>query len=216
MPSLWIDEQKCESLKTWLESTASPMLASTSDSRVLWCNGAFESLIGYTLPEFIREDNPVDWRSLTIDRGDLAADLQLAQSVQEGHRVEYMLTKQYRAKDGEAKDVIIHVLRCPLVGEFECFLVTVHPIEASNRFLHKEILDGLRGLKEQIAQEKPGELSRFLDWSERHPRKALCIVMIVGAFLLGDRFIDTVKDVKQVLTGTTVVVETGKQPSEDQ
>ncbi len=216
MPSLWIDEQSREALRRWVDSTASPMLATTADGSVLWCNGAFESFIGYTIPEFIREKNPITWHDLTVDRGDLAADLQLAQSVQEGHRVEYMLTKQYRAKDGEAKDVIIHVLRNPLAGDFECFFVTVHPLDAGNRFAYGEILNGIGSLKSILTEEKAGEVTKFLDWSERHPKRAACLVLIVGAILLGDRFVETIKDIKQIVTGPSVVVETSGQSLEDQ
>lgn len=157
------------------------MLATLLDGSVLWANPAFEELTQYTISEFTRGQRPITWPDITVDHGDLESDLAMAHAVVAGDRQEYQLTKQYRRKDGTPVNVIIHVLRFPLHGDFQCFLVSVYPIDHGAQFAIKELTEmraEMMTIMERM-ERTDSDFARILKWADEHPRKAA----LIAAFL---------------------------------
>jgi hypothetical protein len=200
----WIDDRTTDLLRVWLQKTAAPMLASELDGGIIWCNPALEEFLGYTIVEFTRANNPITWDAITVDRGDLVTDMALSADVAAGNRFDYQLTKQYRAKDGAAKNVVIHVLRYPLIGDLECLLVSIYPIDHGSEFALKELKEMRREhmmILERL--DTPGDVMRLLDWAEKHPKKSAIATVFLSFLLFGDR-------VLEVLTALSNVTLLGK------
>lgn len=197
---MWLNERPPEMLREWLRGTSAPMLVTVleGDGRILWCNQSFEQLLQYTSVEYYRDHNPITWKQLTIDRGDLEADTMMAQEVIDGTRLEYQLAKQYKRKDGTPCNVQIHVMRYPLQGGFECFLVTVYPLDQGSGFALLE-LQQIRGdliaLMERMpkpGEDTPTQSDRLFNWINDNPKRGTIAVVFVAFLLFGDRVLEVV------------------------
>jgi len=205
---VWLDEQTPEAPRYWIRSTMSPMLATLQDGRILWANSSFQRLVEYTAVELTDGERPVYWTDLTVDRGDLAHDLQMAEGLVRGDQTEYQLTKEYKTKSGEIVPVVIHVVRFPSSGDFQCFLVTCYPLrhgEQAALFELQEFRATVERMSEQtqhVAEclEKLSQGSDVLlpirQWANDHPRVALA----VGGLLLLRVAGFSVPDILQLFT----------------
>ena len=204
---MWIDDQPGELLRHWLRHTATPMLATRLDGEVLWCNEAFEQTVGYTISEFLAGACPVKWTDITVDHGDLAHDRLMADAVVAGERSDYQIAKQYRAKTGRLVDVIIHVMRYPLHGEFECFLVSVYPVKQDSQHTLEELREMramLFDLLERVERGSDGSAvfaPGFWERVDRHPKMAVAVVVFLAFLLCGDRVLEIIRLAIDVFPG---------------
>ena len=184
----WIDEQPDSLLKSWLERTHAPMLATLPSGEILWVNASFEQLLGYTAPELVGR---ITWKQLTDDTDDLEADVALSQQTINGDRENYLLQKPYRTKHGPQKRVVIDVLRYPSHGEFECFLVTALPTDRGIEFAMGQLAD-LRELCLEIAanSQRGVTFESVAKVYEEHPVIVTIVGLVIGTLLFGDRVLE--------------------------
>lgn len=203
MAAQWIDQQS-DAVSHWLTASKCPMLVSTADGSVRWVNRATEDLFGYTSSEFLGiGTKPLSWEDLTIDQRDIAADHAMVAALMAGERSEYTLAKSYRSKTGSPIPTRIHVLRWPPVGEVECFLVTVLPLDVDNEFLRDEILAMRHAFAEWTAtnQQQHPVLMRFASWAADNKAAAAALLLWVSALIAGDRVIDIAAQLKTLIWG---------------
>lgn len=199
----WIDDLPTPALRHWLQHTKTPLLATqltgqdgVNSGPILWANNAAEQLLEYTLQEFTRANNPIGWPDITVDHGDLDTDIAMAKQVVAGTRHEYELFKQYRTKSGKIVPITIHVMRYPYSGEFECFFVTIRPLDGSAQQALNEIAE-LRGLvasgfteiSKVVAElnNRPSEFDKMMESFDKRPKMWVAIILFVLFLMMGDK-----------------------------
>ena len=169
------------------------MLASTEAGSIIWCNAAFELLLGYAEPEFTRSIEPVTWTDITGSHADLSTDQTLVNEVVSGSRQSYQLQKQYRHRSGKLVDVIIHVMRWPETDELECFLVTIYPVGIAGEQMVRQLLaleSTLGDLIKSINKPRASDFEKLTDWMEKHPHVSKGIAVFFAFVLFGDRVVE--------------------------
>ena len=189
--SNWLVKQKSDVLTSLLRRTKTPMLATMPDGEILWCNEAFENFSGYTAPELVGKKT---WIELTNQDEDLEYDLELVESVRVGVRTDYQLQKTYVTKQGYHRQCIIDVIRYPIQGELECFLVVASPLDLGVEFAVTQIGE-IRTLILEMMQHKRTGLTfeKAMEWSERHPYVSTFLLVLFLSLILGDRVIELAK-----------------------
>ena len=191
---MWLDRLKNDELKHWLKRTAVPMLASMPSGEVLWCNEAFESLTGYTSSEIVGK---LTWMDLSEAGDDLKADVSMAAEVFSGDREDYMIQKSYKQKNNVPRRCVIHVLRNPYHGDFECYFVSIIPLDHGYEFAVKE-LEQIRGTILQVMAElraRDSYVKKYFDWLKSSPIQAGIATVVVFVFLFGDRALEIIQKV---------------------
>ncbi|MCC9655303.1 PAS domain S-box protein [Rhodopirellula halodulae] len=189
----WLDKQTHGLAKEWIRNTAAAMLATKPDGEILWANNSFEKLLGYSSPELIGK---LSWKDLTEDEEVLKSDEQLVLETINGERTSYQLHKRYRTRGGPSLSVIIDVLRYPIQGDFECFLVTVFPVNRNADFTLGQ-MEEFRKLLLEILQHQPSGLTfaKTWDWAKEHPIVASITGLLAAVFLFGERVLEIVAKV---------------------
>lgn len=186
----WLTKQPDTLLTEWLRHTKAPMLSTLPDGTILWCNDAFETLVGWTSVEMVGK---LSWKDLTQDSDELAADIELAKETVAGRRTDYQLQKPYATKNGPPQRVVIDVVRYPQVGEFECFLVSVFPVDRGVEFAMGQLTEIRAMLLEMMAQRPTGlTFEKLVDFHKDRPVIAWTITLTLAALLFGNRVIEIV------------------------
>mgnify|MGYP003146890127 CR=1 FL=1 len=192
----WLEQQNDRLLRQWLTNTQAPMICTRPEGDILWCNRAFEKMTGYTHAELVDKKT---WIELTADESDLAADRAMVDELLEGLRTDYQMQKDYKHKNGPPVRVVIDVMRYPLRGEFECFLVTALPVGEAVQFALGE-LSSIRQVLVQILElsnERNSEFTiRSSDVSaaiQAHPVISAVIATVLSVMLFGERVIEIIK-----------------------
>lgn len=129
----WLRAQERDVLETFLRQSDHCVLASEPDGTCLWANEAFLARMKYTESELTGYKNEATghyvegkkWTSFTVPDESLDADVQAVSELEHGKRSEYRCQKQYIPKNSAPEDVLIHVLRYPMQGDFKFCLVSV-------------------------------------------------------------------------------------------
>lgn len=169
------------------------MLASTESGEIIWCNTAFEMLLGYAEPEFTRSIKPVTWTDITGSHADLSTDQTLVSEVISGARQSYQLQKQYRHRTGKMVDVIIHVMRWPTSDSLECFLVTIYPVGIAGEQMVQQLLaleSTLGDLIKSINKPRASDFEKITAWIEAHPHISKGLAFFFAFLLFGDKIIE--------------------------
>lgn len=211
---MFLRNQSIELFVTWVENTEIPMIISGPKGEIYWGNKAFEEFSGYTSWEL---SNRLSWEKLYFNDDNLEADKQLISECITGDRTSYSIKKQFAPKGEKPVWVDIHVCRFPTIGEFKFFLVTVQPlkngtaaafslaIDTINNFSKKleDYNNGVSNMAEDIVkgvkthQNKGEEIGKSiggLAWE--YPRITGIVLAIMMAMLLGNQFMEAVKNVK--------------------
>ena len=185
---MWLETKPPEMMKFWLRATSLPMLATMPDGEILWCNESFEQLVGYSSTEICGN---ITWIDLTVQSIDAEHDQNMAMEVQSGMRHEYLFRKAYRHKGGEIVPVEIHVMRWPLQGDFQWFLVSVLPIEGQRAALKQ-----MEIIQSQMVQlmEKPTSWEQLARAVQKYPKIAFFIGSVLATLLFGSRVIEIVQE----------------------
>ena len=187
---MWLDEQPESKLKDWIKRTKTPMLASMPDGEILWCNGAFETMLGWSSVELVGKKS---WKDLT-ESDDLGFDMALVSQAIAGERTDYQLQKEYKTKNGSPKRVIIDVLRYPQHGEFDCFLVAACPLDNGVQFALTQIGEIRTLLIEMMERQPTGlTLDKAIAFAKEHPIAAAILATVFGVLLFGERVVEIIK-----------------------
>lgn len=191
----WIEHQPQSLLKHWLQQTRVPLLTSSSDGSVFWCNKAFEEFLGYTISELRDIENC--WVKLTVDQHEANHDKQMAESLVKGERFEYSYQKKYVTKTGQTKYTTIHVLRYPLIGDFEFALVSLIPIGDEEQ----QLLLELQKLEKMIIAItlKPDIWDKVILFCSKRPKSCLIGGLILGWLIFGDPLIESLIRIKDLI-----------------
>lgn len=192
----------CDLVRHWLASTSCPMLAAKEDGSILFANEAFESLLGYTSPELIGGN--LKWQDLTSDRGDERAEEELSNDLFEGKRDSYSMIKSLSQKQGIPVRVLSHVMRWPASGDFECYLISIIPLEADLDSIMDSVSDvrtQMYDLIRHITKPQPSVLDRALVWANENQMKASIIACVALGMLFGESFLVVLSRVLSVLHG---------------
>lgn len=135
-------------LQYWNEEGPVARLISKADGSILWANTEFQRLIGYSYSELV--DSSFSWIKLTPNAEDLKHDQEMLQSILNGDRNSYSITKMYRPSGKVDIRVRIHVHRWPLVGSVEFFLVTVIPLINGQLLAYEQSISIVERLAERM------------------------------------------------------------------
>lgn len=192
----WLEGQHKDPLKYWLRYTSSPLLVSQLDGEIVWCNPAFEELLGYTNAEISNQQ--IKWTDLTQSKEDLQADLMMAKELALGNSQSYKLQKEYRRKAGGLVRVIIHVMRYPPSGNLDYFLVTVLPLDMGYDFA----MEKLANLEDQLIKifsvMSENNTNKLWEWANENKPISAALFVLFLTLLLGDRVVEIVKAIKDV------------------
>jgi PAS domain S-box-containing protein len=187
----WLKAQGQGVLEDWIRHTKAPMLATMPDGKILWVNSSFEDLLGWTSVELIGK---LTWMELTDDKEELQADIDLVAEIVAGDRNNYQLQKPYKKKNGAPVRVVIDVVRYPQNGEFECFLVTVFPVDRGVEFAMGQLSEIRKMLLTLISQEPTGlTFAKVSTFSKERPIVAAIVATLLGVLLFGERVYEIVK-----------------------
>lgn len=167
------------------------MLATMPNGDILWANAAFENLLGYTSVELVGKKT---WVELTKSGEDLLYDQQNVSELLSGNRTSYQLQKHYITKGGTFLPVVIDVLRYPVAGEFECFLVAVVPVDRGLELALSQVVE-IRSLLVEMTEKAPSGLTvdKAISFAKEHPVAATVIGTLFGVLLFGERVIEILK-----------------------
>lgn len=167
------------------------MVGAMPDGEFLWCNEAFEDLLGWSSVELIGR---MSWKDITASSEDLTYDEELVAEAVAGDRIDYQLQKQYRTKSGTSKSVVIDVLRYPQSGEFECFLVAMCPLDHGVQFALVQLTD-IRKLIVAMIEHQPNgiTLDKAVAFAKEHPVVASIIGTVLSVLLFGERVLEIMK-----------------------
>ena len=188
---MWLSRQPPEVVKDWLRGSSVPFLATLPDGTILWCNKSYEDLVGYTSAELSRLEG--GWFTLTASDDDANNDADMAELVVNGERHDYLFRKSYRHKSGELKKVEIHVLRYPLSGKFEFFLVSVLPLDIGFTKVIEEV-STIRGMLLEIST-KPDVYDKVTALISKYPKASLIVLGVLLYFMFGDRVLELYKKI---------------------
>lgn len=186
---VWLRTKNKETLETWLRETSIPMLATMPNGDILWANQAYEDLVGFTLVELQQIEE--GWKWLTVDDADTENDTQMAGAVVHGERTQYHFRKQYRHKSGEFKSVEIHVLRYPLAGEFQFFLVSVIALDHG----FSKVIEEMDTMKEIILRlaQRPDAYDKVKELVMAYPKITMIALGALLYLIFGDRVLEIYK-----------------------
>lgn len=188
---MWLSQQSKEKLEHWVRHTKTPMLATLPDGSILWTNAAFESLLGYAKVELAGQKT---WIELTKPDENLGYDRQMVEQVVAGTMTDYQLQKQYLTKSGSTKTVVIDVLRYPLSGPFECFLVAVVPVDRGVELAVGQLAAIRKLILEMLEREPKGlTFDKLLAWSKDHPLASAIIGTLFAFLLFGERIFEILR-----------------------
>ncbi len=207
----WIDSVPSQALKQWIVGTKIPMLASMPDGSILWCNVAFEEFLEYSIVELVG-DNGKTWSDLTSSSEDAAADLILVAQLEAAARREYTFQKSYRTKAGVDRKCIIHVMRYPESGEFNCCLVSVIPLDVSGDMLLQEMQELrahqvghselLSKILEVMTNKPPSYLERYLEFSKENPIQSAVVTLFLLSLVLGNYVLHIASAIRETFWGS--------------
>lgn len=224
----WIEQQNCDMLRGWANRASMPLLASSADGKIHWCNAAFESLIGYSEFELTsgQGGKGISWQQLSVDDESLLADTKMVDELLAGRREQYTVRKQYRPKNEKPIWVELHVLRYPFTGTVECFLVVVNPLKNGSQLAAQiaseqmaaviEKLEELKAhskivaaetaieIKAQLApknevEQMAGLMARLI---VKHPKSMAFIALVILCLFIGAQLVQAVNSAKQILSPT--------------
>lgn len=182
---MWLTKQKREVLEDWVRRTKTPMLSTLPDGTILWTNEAFERFLGYTSAELAGEKT---WVELTRQDDDLEFDQQMVADVVAGHQTDYQLRKHYQQKSGQYRECVIDVMRYPLQGEFEFFLVAVVPVDVGVELAISQLGQIRKLILEMMSREPAGlTFNKFWGWATKNKLVASIIGVILAFLLFGER-----------------------------
>jgi PAS domain S-box-containing protein len=203
---VWLTKRTKEELEHWLRRCDIPLLASMPDGSILWCNPAFEDLLGYTSAEL----EHMSWVDLTDAKSDREADIQMAREVAAGTRDSYNLEKKYRTKHGPAKTVRIHVLRNPFAGDFYCYFVSCTPLDVGYDVAlarMEEMTIALAAQGSQISDltrtivEKGDIWRRYWKWVAANKWLGIPATITIATMLFGERLLEVIAAAVKITTG---------------
>lgn len=116
------DETKREWFAHALQRIHHPVCLVDAHNRFVWCNAAYEKLVGYSESELLGRT----WMSIT-DNEDVGGDLAAVDSIISGERDTYTTQKEYEKKSGETTKVALTVWRFPMSGKLIGFSVEAVP-----------------------------------------------------------------------------------------
>lgn len=189
----WITRQERIVLEKWLSQSTVGHLSTKSDGSILWVNAAFENIVGYASSEL----KDLNWKSLTVGDSDLEHDEEMVSAVMSGYRDSYQMRKSYRHKTGVPVPCQITVLRHPL--ENDTFLVSVIPEYGAYSVMIQEV-EYIKVLLVKLAS-RPTGAEQVFDYCKEHPKTAGVVVVVFGALLFGDPFLELVSGVIKVFWG---------------
>lgn len=188
---MWLEKQPDAKLRNWLQRTKTPMIAALPEGEILWCNHSFEELLGWSSVELIGK---MTWMELTANKEELEADQELVQQTVDGRRTDYQIHKAYRTKDGGPKRIIVDVLRYPQHNEFECFLISVFPVDRGEEFALGQ-LTSIRSLILELLDREPEGITadKVSDFVKAHPIASSIIAVVFGTLLFGERVVEVIQ-----------------------
>jgi PAS domain-containing protein len=191
----WLNSASLDVLRFWIRETPCPMLVVAQDSRILWCNPAFEHLCDYSLVEFTRPDAPVNIDSLITDRSDSDAYRSLVTDCLSGFRPHFQLTLSLRRKNAASVTAIAHFLRVPSQGDMQYSIVTLYPLEKAAT----EVLSELQAIRAALDSSTGVQFSKLVEWADKNPRKAALLILIVCGAIFGTSFFDIAQRALSIL-----------------
>lgn len=223
-PMGWLEDEHCDTIKHWIKHSTIPKICSAENGEIYWANEAFEELIGYSEYELTTGQNGkgIKWTSLSVDDGNLEADRKMVSELVAGRREKYTVRKQYLPKNDKPIWVELHVLRYPVAGQLQCFLVTVNPLKNGNQVAAqvatdalKNVLVGIEEIKthqdklagsivETVTENlKPRtEAEQIASAAARlinaHPRASGIFALVVITMILGTQLVQAVDAVKRM------------------
>lgn len=213
----WL-EQQSDALRYWLQNGSCPLVVSVSDGGFLWANRAAEDLLGYALIEFVgnADRQGLSWIELTVDARDLAADLAMVRSLEEGERESFSIQKGYRHKSGRTIPCDTHIMRWPVHdAPVEFFLCTLIPIGAGSDYLVKELVKMRKLLLDIGARMEAADPSEHIShrcfdlirsagtWATENKVAAACVLLFLYAAWRGKEAIEIAEAIRAVFLGTT-------------
>lgn len=136
--------------RTACEAVSHPIACVSVNHHYIWCNNAYERLIGYSITELIKHT----WMDITVS-DDVAGDLESVQALIEGKAEKYTLSKRYRHRRGNEIPIQLTVWRFPrgLIGEIKYMIVEAVPVPVSLEEMdrmHENCSRVMRDLEEKM------------------------------------------------------------------
>ena len=141
------DELRLRWYEHLLSNINHPAALVGNDHKFVWCNIAYERLVGYAEAELKNKT----WMSITVD-DDVGGDLTAAQSIAHENRKEYTTAKHYRHKNGSEVPIVLTVWRFPISGDLIGFSVEAVPANTVAKLekFHEEHMREIAAIVQRI------------------------------------------------------------------
>lgn len=199
---MWLEQAKIEALQLLVKKSSSQYLASTIDgNKILWANDSFCEWSQYTLPELLRKT----WLELSVNDGDLAADLEMARALVNGDVKSYTVQKRYMPKNSRPEIGNLHVVRYPETGPFEFCWCLWEPLRNGTAQAFELALESqgkMVAIMTELTQEvktvtNKTEVESFLlsglRLSIKYPKVAMFLIVVILGLGQADSVVSTLQ-----------------------
>lgn len=177
------------------DEAATKIIFAGENGEIYWANSSFLEWIGYSINEFVRSNNPVTWKQISVNDASLQADVEMARDSAAGEISQYTLRKLYVPKNQRPQLVELFVRRFPPRGdrEFVFFVVEVFPMNEEHAKMAKEQGEftlALKKLNESVEQLSQSNVNTAIRWLSQRPLIGVPVLLFIVYLLFGERAVE--------------------------
>jgi PAS domain S-box-containing protein len=222
---MWVSKQERDLLELLIRNCDMPILFTGAEGAIFWANAACEEFIGYTSWELTTgtSGKGVGWDRLFVSGENLEADREMSKQCAKGERHKYSIKTQCLPKNEKPIWVELNVLRYPVVGDLQCFIVLINPLKNGNQAAFamnmerlKEFSEELRKIQERHQQMENNIISGvknvYAERSEteqiflstarlvnRNPKVSGIICLVILIMILGTQLVQAIETTKKLI-----------------
>lgn len=176
----------------WFRNSQRMILLSGVNGEIYAANDAFLEWIGYSMYEFVKDENPVTWFDITVKDDSLEADKAQAEACLRGDIKSYHVRKYYIPKKSIPHLVELRVMRYPAEGKFKFFVVEIEDLKNGTKKAFEELVilqqnttKQLTQIANSLASLENSTWNQIWSWLLSKPYLLIFLIVLICFLLFG-------------------------------